>query len=171
MGVTKFTDRQEKAFLKYMECHNKTEAFKYAYSTENMKPATINRCAFALFKKDKFVARLSQELQKRRFDSEITQERILEEEKCIAYLDPAQLFELQAGLWTPIAVPDLPEHVRRALKSVDVRVGKRGTTYKYKFWNKDGSLERVSKHLGLYERDNAQKAAVIQINMVQIDKK
>ena len=30
--------------------------------------------------------------------------------------------------------------------------------YKYKFWDKGKSLERISKHLGLYEKDNLQKA-------------
>ena len=36
--------------------------------------------------------------------------------------------------------------------------GKQQYKYKYRFWDKGKSLERISKHLGLYEKDNLQKA-------------
>jgi len=40
---------------------------------------------------------------------------------------------------------------------------------KIKFWNKNDALEKAFKHLGLYERDNSQKAAnlTLQVLLVQ----
>lgn len=149
-----FTDKQEKAFLKYMECDVKTEAYIFAYDTKDMQPATINRKAVELFATDKFTARLRQERQKRRFDSAITQDRILEEEKCLSYFDPAKLFELKTG--TLIHPKDLPEYVRRAIVGLDIKElkSKKGEVkrykFKYKFSDKGKSLERVSRHLGMY---------------------
>jgi len=175
MAKGELTLRQETALAHYLKNGNKTEAYRVAYSTKNMKPASVNRKAVELFDKVNIRSRIEEYVRKRKYDADITQERVLEEEKCIAYFDISQMFELKE--WTLIHPKNLPEHVRRAIKSIEIkelRVLKgepQRYKFKYKFWNKDGSLERVSKHLGLYERDNAQKAAVIQINMVQIDKK
>ena len=150
------TLKQEAALLKYLECDNKTEAYKYAYDTANMNPATINRNAFKLFtENNKVVARIEQELQKRRFEAEITQERILEEEKCLAYFDPAKLFEMKTG--TLIHPKDLPEVVRRAIVGLEIKELKRTPEdepprywFKYKFSDKGKSLERIGRHLSMY---------------------
>ena len=39
------TQRQEKFCLKYIECGNASEAYRTAYSTERMKPETVQRAA------------------------------------------------------------------------------------------------------------------------------
>jgi hypothetical protein len=54
----KLTIKQEKAAIKYVECGNMSEAYRYAYNTVNMKPETINRCAKELFDKGKITARV-----------------------------------------------------------------------------------------------------------------
>ena len=87
----------------------------------------------------------------------ITKERVLEEERRLAYMDPGDLFEIKSGQWTPIPPPELPEDVRRAISSIDItenyfpQLNKVETKYKYKFWDKGRALERVSRHLGLYD--------------------
>lgn len=154
MATNDLTIKQEKAYLKYIECGDKSEAYRFAYNTENMKPATINRLAFELFENPKIRARVEKELKKRRFDAAITQERILEEEKCLSYFDPAKLFELKTG--TLIHPKDLPEYVRRAIVGLDIKElrTKEGEEkrykFKYKFSDKGKSLERISRHLGMY---------------------
>lgn len=87
----------------------------------------------------------------------ITKERVLEEERRLAYLDPGDLFEIKKGQWTPIPPPELPEDVRRAISAIDIienyfpQLNKVETKYKYKFWDKGRALERVSRHLGMYD--------------------
>jgi len=92
-------------------------------------------------------------------DTQITLKRVMLEESCVAFCDPLDLFSDEG---TIIAPHELPERVRRAISSVEIietitKDGEKQIRYKYKFWDKGKSLERISKHLGLYEKDNVQK--------------
>tara|TARA_Y100000780_G_scaffold109857_1_gene99262 strand:- start:634 stop:1218 length:585 start_codon:yes stop_codon:yes gene_type:complete len=62
--MAKLLQKQEKFCIHYAENGNATAAYKHAYKTENMRPATINRNASALLKNSKIATRL-QELNKR----------------------------------------------------------------------------------------------------------
>ena len=64
------TVKQENFCLAYIETGNASEAYRRAYSAENMKPATINRSAKALLDNHKITARIKalQERAKRRHD-------------------------------------------------------------------------------------------------------
>jgi len=93
-------------------------------------------------------------------DTKITLKRVMLEESCVAFCDPLDLFSDEGTIVSP---HELPERVRRAIASIEIietatKDGKAQTKYKYKFWDKGKSLERISKHLGLYEKDNVQKA-------------
>ena len=93
-------------------------------------------------------------------DTKITLKRVMLEESCVAFCDPLDLFSDEGTIVSP---HELPERVRRAIASIEIietatKDGKAQTKYKYKFWDKGKSLERISKHLGLYEKDNLQKA-------------
>ena len=90
--------------------------------------------------------------------TQVTQDRVLQEEACIAFSDIRDLFDEQGEL---IPKHELPERVRSALSSYDVsekidRYGNQVTNIKIKFWDKGRALERVSRHLGMYEKDNTQ---------------
>jgi phage terminase small subunit len=98
-------------------------------------------------------------------ESNITVKRIMLEEVCIAYSDLKDLFDEDGNTLPP---HELPERIRRAIRSIEIKElpKKRQSDpttyeYKYKLWDKGKALERISKHLGLYERDNIQKAAKI----------
>ena len=94
-------------------------------------------------------------------DTQISLKRVMLEETCIAYYDPVDLFTKEGTMLSP---DQLPERIRRAISSIEVielpsRNGDvKQYKYKYRFWDKGKSLERISKHLGLYEKDNLQKA-------------
>jgi len=90
--------------------------------------------------------------------------RILREEARLAFFDPRDLMDPATGEILPLH--DLPEHMARAI--VSLRVVKTHslrepdlirTEYYYKFADKGKALERLSKHLGMYEKDNLQKPA------------
>jgi phage terminase small subunit len=57
--VVKLTLKQEAFCLAYIETGNATEAYRQSYSTENMKPATVNRNAKTLTDNNKIIARLA----------------------------------------------------------------------------------------------------------------
>lgn len=54
------TQRQENFCAAYIETGNATEAYRRAYSTEGMKPATVNRKAKALIDMGKIRARIEE---------------------------------------------------------------------------------------------------------------
>jgi phage terminase small subunit len=94
---------------------------------------------------------------------EITQEKILSEYAKIAFFDPLTLFDEQGHL---LDIKDVPKNSRAAIGSLDHstqtnRKSDDETEYelikKIKLWDKTKALEALSKHLGLFEKDNIQK--------------
>ena len=85
--------------------------------------------------------------------TKINQERILNEEKSIAFFDLGKLFKTDGSL---IPLGELPEEVRRGISGFEIietpilGTKKIKRTYKYKLNDKGRSLERVGKHLGMY---------------------
>ena len=92
--------------------------------------------------------------------AEVTAERILREEMRLAYLDPADLVDENGDI---LALHKLPVIARRAITGLEVIKQKDGSLkYKYKFSDKGKSLERLSKYLGMFEKDNEQKRVSIE---------
>lgn len=60
MEAQKLTIKQEQFCLAYMQTGSGAEAYRTAYSAENMKPATIHRRAFDLLENGKVQARLAE---------------------------------------------------------------------------------------------------------------
>jgi len=88
--------------------------------------------------------------------------RILREEARLAFYDPRDLIDPKTG--EILTLKDLPEHIARAIVSVRIIQTQSlrdsdliRTEYRYKFADKGKALKRLSKHLGLYEKDNMQK--------------
>ena len=90
---------------------------------------------------------------------------ILWVEECLIKSDVRKLFF--PGDWELVPPSELPDDVAAAISSIkvirrtiyrdkeippDVEV-----TYQYTFWDKGRASERLSRHLGLYEKDNLQK--------------
>ena len=88
--------------------------------------------------------------------------RILREEARLAFYDLRDLVDPVTGDILPLK--DLPEHMSRAIVSLKVIQTQSlkdpdliRTEYRYKFADKGKALERLSRYLGLYEKDNQQK--------------
>lgn len=79
----------------------------------------------------------------------ITQERILEEEARLAFIDVGFLFDENGDL---LPVHKIPEDARRAIAGIEITEleKKGGTKHRYKVFDKGQALARISKHLGLY---------------------
>lgn len=80
--------------------------------------------------------------------TKITQDRVLQEEACLAFSDPRKFYDQDGNLLAP---HELPEEVARSIASFEViELKGGGTKYKYRTWDKGKSLERIGRHLGIF---------------------
>ena len=120
--------------------------------------------AEALIKDPVFLRSCKEAIRKISKKKGITIERLLEEESCLAFSDPVDLVDLETGVL--IAPHLLPVRIRRAIASVEIITAPGKTTiYKYKFWDKGKALERLERHKGMFEKDNAQRGGDIYIGV------
>ena len=145
------TPKQEAACQALMVLRDKSAAYREAYNCENMKPEVVNIRAFEFFKKSKIqvrVAKLQLAAAKR---NEITVDRILQEEKRLSFYDVADIFNENGTIKN---IRDIPEDLRRAIAGIQVNeiFGREHRTVKtkIKLADKGRSLERISKHLGMF---------------------
>jgi len=92
----------------------------------------------------------------------LTAGRVLQEEACLAFYDVGDLVNPDTGEIRP--PHELPEYIRRAVVAVTITETRSATNpdlvkteYRYRFADKGKALERLSRYLGLYEKDNRQK--------------
>lgn len=92
--------------------------------------------------------------------SGLTVEAVLTETARIALNDSRRFFKADGKMIPPVEWTD---DMQAAVASVDMEAGV------IKFWNKNDALEKAFRHLGLYERDNRQKAEslTLQVLLVQ----
>lgn len=106
--------------------------------------------------------RLSQLKSQRVSRLEIDADQVLTETLRMAMADVGECFDDQGRL---LPVKQMPIDIRRAVSSIKVvtrrQPGGDPEDVEYvaeiKLWDKNTSLERLFKHLGLYKRDNEQK--------------
>lgn len=98
--------------------------------------------------------------------TEITQERVLEEYAKIAFLNPKEFYKEDGSLKD---IPELDDDVAAALVGMDVTQkyfkdeDATEHTSKIKMADKLRALEALSKHLGLFEKDNEQKKSKVDV--------
>jgi len=153
------TNLQERFVNNILKGLNQTDAYlKAGYKTTK---SAARRNSARLMTKDDIQSAVREVQDKASYKAEITAERILKEEACIAYQKVGTIFELKKGVPTP--PNELPEHVQRAVAGVEIIESPNGETkYKYKFWDKGRSLERLEKYMGMFEEDNRQKHITIE---------
>jgi len=165
------TPKQETAAQEYVACGDKSEAYRRAYDTSGMKPATINRAAFELFDNPKVAARVKslQERHLKRHDTSV--DRILNEYARLAFLDIRKAFDDDGNLKaihdldddTAAAIAGLEVEVRRVAGETDEEMEgqphggalkrQHGTTarlHKIKLTDKKGALDSLARIRGLF---------------------
>jgi phage terminase small subunit len=169
--------KQESFAIAYIQTGNATEAYRRAYNTQNMSQKTINEAASRLLRNSKVAARISDLRGPALAAADITIERTLREVARIAYADPRRLFNPDGSMK---AVGDMDEDTRALIASVetteeqgstgeDGQAGPTIRTRKVKLWDKNSALEKLLKHLGLYEKGNAQARENLSIQVVFVD--
>ena len=92
---------------------------------------------------------------------------ILRQVSRMTFYDPALIVNSETGEPTPLH--RLPEEIRAAIQGVEVTVRQERdgderipvVTYKYKFCDRNSSVEKLMRYMGLFDKDNSQKSQVI----------
>lgn len=90
----------------------------------------------------------------------LTVERTLEELASVTYANPRRLFGPDNR---GKRLEELDKATAAALAHVELDAAGRITSFR--FWDKNAALEKAMKHLGLYERDNAQRGESLSVTV------
>jgi phage terminase small subunit len=154
--MSELTPKQEAFCLAYQETGVAATAYRKAYASASMSPASIHREAHELLKNPKITARL-QELQARQLQKhDDKQKRWLEEIERISYMDPGDFFE-----WGPDGVTlksgdALTPEQRRMVKSASETITQHGGTKRLQLVDRMAALEMLGRALGTFKPDNEQ---------------
>jgi phage terminase small subunit len=157
--MNRLTQKQETFCLAYVETGNASEAYRRAYSTKNMKPATVNDEASKVLRSP-HVSHRVQELKKAVQErTEITIDAIVKELAAVGFIDVKQIYHDNGTLKQP---QELEADTAKAIQEITVKrtVSEHGEiteTVKYKLHNKLQALDMLMRYLGGYEKDNRQK--------------
>ena len=139
---------------KWLKIRNITQAYRFAYPNCKTDQAAGTN-GYKLLNNAKIKAYIEKKLNKISEKAGLTVQRVLEEEARISLSTLKDIFD---GEGTQLAPHQLPDDVARAIKSVKVKernifhttgVAEIIKTYKYSFWDKGASLQRVEKYLGM----------------------
>ncbi len=159
--MAELTDKQERFCQEYLIDLNATQAaVRSGYSADTARSVGSENLT-----KPDIQARLS-ELNKERSEATgITQKRVLEEYAKIAFFDIREIFDVDGGLMNVKQMDNNSAGAIAAIKSTEEwgedEEGRKtitGTVKEIKLFDKIRALDSLGKHLGLFEKDNSQKA-------------
>ena len=145
----KFTNRQEKAINCHLSGETISDAYRAAYSTDNMKPETVRRKAHYLFTLPKVKARVEREKREALQRNHTTLDKVLSLMKEAMEVDPNDIFDDEGQM---LPIKDIPKKTRLAMTGFDV-VETNGGMFKpdvkvtkIKFASKEKLYEMFMKH-------------------------
>lgn len=163
------TKKQEAFALADITEKNASVAYRSAYDTKGMTAKQIHEEASKLRANPK-VARRIAELRKPALKAAgLSVERTLNEVGHISHVDPRRFYREDGTMKAP---REWDDDMAAAVASIEeiVLVPAKGDAaavigYKLKFWDKNSGLEKAMKHLGLFEKDNAQSRENLVLNV------
>lgn len=154
-GLTK---KQEAFAVLIAKGEKGADAYRASHNTSRMTAKSVHESASRLLRNAKVAARVSSLKAPAIRNAGLSVERTLLEVSRVSHVDPRRFYREDGSQKPP---GEWDADMAAAVSSVeampvDLGKGKIGYTYKIKFWNKNAGLESSMKHLGLYEKDNAQ---------------
>lgn len=150
------TPKQERFVAEYLIDLNATQAATRAgYSAK-----TANEQGARLLTNVSVRSAIEAAKAKRQEKTEITAARVVQEIARLAFFDPRKLLTCDGE---PVPIQELDDDTAAAIAGLETATEKdrsgEGSTYirKYKIADKNSALEKLAKHLGIYELDNHQK--------------
>jgi phage terminase small subunit len=160
------TPKEELFCQKVIELGDDTAAYRASYNAAGMKPNTQKCEAHKLKRKPHIAARISALRAEYAKSIGVTIERILQEKMRLATVDIRKLCYPDG---TPKNIHELDDDTAAAVASFEIvtkvvepkkKGGKLGITRtaRVKMYDKGHALTDLMRHLGLFEKDNKQKA-------------
>lgn len=143
---------------------SQAQAYRNAYpSSAKWKNESVWKRASELAAHREVSGRVQELLRKAAANNEVTGERVVREIARIAFFDIRKLVRDDG---TPIPIKGLDDDTAAAIAGLDVaRVGNamigEAEVLKFRISDKNAALEKLAKHLGLFEKDNKQQAPTV----------
>ena len=144
MNMTKLTPKQENFCNYYLETGNASEAYRRAYSCENMKDETVNERSCRLLKEYKISTRVRQLQEKLQEKSDITK---IEAVKELTNIVRARVTDVLFARGTTIKIKNLEELPDHIVSCISVMKKVKGGI-EIKLYDKISAIDRLSKLLG-----------------------
>ena len=174
------TDKQEMFCLEYLKDFNNTQAAIRAGYSKSTASAQGSR----LLRNVKVQKRLTELKTKRMERVGIEADRVLEEIERLAFADVTDVINViekeydikdadgnltgEKGTFKTIEVNSTQELPKRVTAAIS-EIGMTKDGIKIKMHNKSDNLDKLMKHLGLYEKDNDQKKTSVKIYLPEED--
>jgi phage terminase small subunit len=155
----------------YLVCRNATRAYLKVYPEATYETAKVEGCR--LLTKPNVRAEVKAATAALSRHARVSAERVVRAAALVAFADPLDLFEFDAdGNARVRTLREMPAELRRAIASIKVKRvtgvpkrGKKGSqaaetveVIEYKLNDRVAAINLLMKHLGLFEKDNRQKA-------------
>ena len=163
--AARLTAKQELFAIAVAKGINQSEAYRNAGYGKGMAAKTIREAASRLLRNSKVLAMVERLKAPALRKAELSVERTLEEVACLSHSDLGHMLERDGSL---IPLAEMDPKARRAISSIEFVTDKDGArTTKIRLWDKNAALEKSMKHLGLFEKDNAQTRESLVLNVEQ----
>lgn len=163
----KLTPKQEAFCQAFIQTGNKSAAYRMSYNCSKMKDETINNKAYVLSRRDDIRTRIEQLQSVVAERNKITIDEIVSSLADMVRFDIAELYD-DKGCLKPIH--QIPIHARQMISEIETFEEYLGTggdkravgqVQKVKIVRKLDAAEKLMRHLGGYQKDNAQKTSVL----------
>lgn len=137
-------------------------------------PRSAEVRASELLKDPKIREMIAKATEKASAASDLNAENVLREIRRIAFSDTRKLYREDGSLLMPHEWDDDTAAAVAGVETMEEFSGRSaerklvGFTKKTKLWNKVEALDKAAKHLGLYERDNAQRAPNLALQVLVV---
>jgi phage terminase small subunit len=168
----RLTPKQEGFALAYCRLMNASDAYREVYDVKRSTSKSVNEMASRLLKNVKVASMIAEIRATSEKTTILTVEQTRTELARVCFSDVRRLCNPDGSLKQ---VHELDDDVAAAISSfkikeieIDGRVAVR--TIEVKFWDKVAALDKAMRHLGLYERENAQHSENLELQVVLVGK-
>lgn len=151
--MSDLTVKQEAFALAHVEIGNASEAYRRAYDAAEMSAEAIHVEASRLLAHPKVALRIEELQAAQRRRHAITVDRILAEYTKVAFADAGDIL---SKVRSQAALAELTADERAIIAEVSETTTEHGGSFRVKLYSKMDALEKLARHLGIFEKDNEQ---------------
>lgn len=155
----KLTDKEEAFSRQYLVCRCKSDAYKYAYSVDNMKPESIRRKAVEIYSRPRVFNRIMELQEESNKRIEITTDKISQEYAKLAFTQLPGIVNYNKGVISLTDFDNLTDSQRSCIKKfefvTEYKVGEDGLAQpcdrvKIEVYDKKSALDSLAKINGMF---------------------